>query len=320
MGVLLTGAAGFIGSHVADRLVDGGEDVVGLDSFDDFYPRIRKERNLAGLIGRPGFSLVEGDVRDATLLAGLPGDVDAVVHMAARAGVRPSIQAPRLYHDVNVGGTLNLLERARERGIRTFVFASSSSVYGESDRQPFSEDDPADRPISPYAATKRAGELLCHTWHNLHGLDVVCLRLFTAYGPRQRPDLAVHKFARLMADGRPVPVYGDGTTARDYTYVDDIVSGVVAALGWLRSRPGTYEIANLGRGGTVALADMVRILGEELGVDPVIDRLPEQPGDVSRTWADVSKARRLFGYHPSTDFRTGIRRFVEWFRADREAP
>ncbi|MGD2067590.1 MAG: GDP-mannose 4,6-dehydratase [Gemmatimonadota bacterium] len=312
MSVLVTGAAGFIGSHVVDRLLRRGESVLGLDDFDPFYPRRTKLRNLSRARKSDAFRLVEGDIRDRTLLAGLPDEVDAVVHLAAKAGVRPSIEDPAGYTSVNVQGTVALLEMVREREIRPFLFASSSSVYGNNEKVPFSEDDPVDRPISPYAATKKAGELICHTYHHLYGVDVVCLRFFTAYGPRQRPDLAIHKFARLLAAGEPIPMYGDGTSRRDYTYIDDIVDGVEAALELAR-RGGVYEVINLGESRTVALSEMIEVLASELGVEPRIDALPMQPGDVQRTYADVSKARRLLGYEPSSEFAVGIRRFLEWF-------
>ena len=313
MTVLVTGAAGFIGSHVAERLLAQGERVVGLDAFDDFYdPRI-KEANLADARAHPSFRGVRGDIRDRALLAGLPDDLDAIVHLAARPGVRASIRRPELYASVNVDGTLALLELAREREIRSFVFASSSSVYGERVQAPFAEDDAVDRPISPYAATKRAGELLAHSYHHLHGLGVLVLRFFTAYGPRQRPDLAIHRFAALMAQGLPIPVYGDGSAARDYTYVDDIVDGVALGLAHVRAHPHAYEIVNLGESRSVTLNEVIAVLAAEMGVEPVIERLPVQPGDVSRTWADISKAKRLLGYDPRTDFRDGVRAFLRWF-------
>ena len=313
MAVLVTGAAGFIGSHLNERLLAQGEEVVGLDLFDAFYDPAIKERNLARARDHAGFREVRGDIRDRDLLAGLPDDVDAVVHLAARAGVRPSIREPALYASVNVDGTLALLEWARERRIGTFVFASSSSVYGNQDKVPFSEDDRVGRPISPYAATKVAGEMMAHTWHHLYGLDVVCLRFFTVYGPRQRPDLAIHKFARLLSEGRPIPMFGDGTTQRDYTYIDDILQGVTGALGYARRNEDVYEIVNLGESRTVSLSRMIATIAEEMGVEPEIERLPMQPGDVERTYADVSKARRLLGYEPTTEFREGVRRFLEWF-------
>ena len=317
MTLLLTGAAGFIGSHLAERLLTRGEEVVGLDLFDDFYDPSIKEANLAVARDHVAFREVRGDIRDRDLLGALPDDIDAIVHLAARAGVRPSTAQPELYASVNVDGTVSLLELARRRGIRSFVFASSSSVYGNNGKVPFAEDDPVDHPISLYAATKKAGELLCHSHRHLHGISVMALRFFTVYGPRQRPDLAIHKFARLMAEGCPIPVYGDGSTERDYTYIDDILQGVDAALDHVRAHAGAYEIVNLGESRTVSLAEMIQVLAEETGIEPAIERLPLQPGDVTRTWADVTKARTLLGYEPTTDFREGIRRFVRWFEATR---
>lgn len=316
MKILVTGAAGFIGSHVVDRLLARGHEVVGLDSFDPFYARATKERNLAGARDHAAFRLVEADIRDPRALEALPREVDAVVHLAALAGVRPSIRRPTEYADVNIAGTVALLELARARGWRRFVFGSSSSVYGERDDVPFREDDPVDHPISPYAATKKACELMAHTYHHLHGIDILCLRFFTVYGPRQRPDLAIHKFTRLMAAGEPIPVYGDGSSERDYTYIDDAVDGVEGALSYLEEGPGGYEVLNIGESRTVALSGLVDVLAEEMGVEPIVDRQPVRPGDVSRTFADVTRARRLLGYDPRTEFREGIRRFVEWFRRE----
>ena len=257
--------------------------------------------------------------RDAATLDKLP-DVDTIIHLAARAGIRPSIQEPVLYQDVNVGGTLAILELARKRRIRYFVFGSSSSVYGNNEKVPFSEDDSVDRPISPYAATKKAGELLCHTYHHLHGLGVLCLRFFTAYGPRQRPDLAIHKFARLMTAGKPVPRFGDGTTERDYTYVDDILEGVMAALEYLEAHPDAYEIINLGESRTVSLSEMIDTVSRALGVTPAINELPLQPGDVLRTYADVSKARaapELCPAHRLPGGRAAVRGVVQRGGVDR---
>ena len=317
MSVLLTGAAGFIGSHVAESLLSRGADVCGLDVFDDFYDPAIKTANLARARDHVGFREVRSDIRDRDVLNALPDHIDAVVHLAARAGVRPPIERPDLYASVNVDGTLALLDFAKERGIESFVFASSSSVYGNNEKVPFSEGDPVDHPISPYVATKKAGELLCHSYHHLYGIGVMALRLFTVYGPRQRPDLAIHKFAGLLREGRPIPMYGDGSSARDYTYIDDIVQGVDAALKYVRARPDVYEIVNLGESRTISLRDMIAVLGEEMGVEPEIAPLPVQPGDVLRTWADVSKARRLLGYEPATEFREGVRRFVPWFEESR---
>jgi UDP-glucuronate 4-epimerase len=316
--ILVTGGAGFIGSHVCERLVARGDEAVIVDSFDPFYdPRI-KRRNVAGVLASGKARLIEADICDrAAVDAGLGEEtIDAVIHLAARAGVRPSLERPVDYVRTNVEGTLSLLELARARRIRPFVFGSSSSVYGDSTPAPFRESEPANDPISPYAATKRAGELLCNTYVHLYGMSVACVRLFTVYGPRQRPDLAIHKFARLMARGAEIPFYGDGTTERDYTYVDDIVDGIVAALDWtVASAPETFVTANLGESRTTSLARLVEILASELGVTPIIQRLPAQPGDVQRTFADVSKARELFGYDPATTVEEGIRRFADWFRA-----
>ncbi len=313
MSVLVTGAAGFIGSHLVERLLADGEEVVGLDCFDDFYDPSVKERNLERARRHDAFTEARLELRDPDALRTLPGSVDAVVHLAARAGVRPSIEDPELYTSVNLGGTVALLEWMRTRGIRNLVFASSSSVYGNRAEVPFSERDPVDRPISPYAATKRAGELLCHTWHHLFGMSIVALRFFTVYGPRQRPDLAIHKFARLLRDHEPIPRFGDGSTERDYTYIDDILEGVTGALRYVRAPSPVYEIVNLGESRTVSLREMIGTLSEEMGIEPTIRELPEQPGDVPRTFADVSRARELFGYRPTTEFREGIRRFLDWF-------
>jgi UDP-glucuronate 4-epimerase len=311
MKAVVTGAAGFIGSHLSERLLRNGWTVVGIDSFDTFYdPRI-KRGNLADCLSHPAFRLVEGDIRDrAAMERAIESDTDAIVHLAARAGVRPSILEPGLYADVNINGTVVLLEIARERKIPKFVFASSSSVYGNNRKVPFSEDDNVDFPISPYAATKKAGELICHTYHHLYGLAINCLRFFTVYGPRQRPDLAIHKFARLIEDGKPIPIYGDGTMMRDFTYIDDILNGVAAAI----DRCSGYEIYNLGESQPISVNDLIAELEHALGKQAIREYLPLQPGDVDRTYADVAKAEAYLGYHPSTDIRTGLARFVAWFR------
>jgi UDP-glucuronate 4-epimerase len=313
--VLVTGGAGFIGSHLARRLLGRGDRVTVLDDFNDFYDPARKRKNVEPLLGRDDFHLVEGDIRDALLIDRLfaGGGFDAVVHLAARAGVRPSLREPILYEDVNCIGTLRLLEAARRHGPPVFVFGSSSSVYGMNEKVPFAEDDPVDRPISPYATTKRTGELLCFNYHHLYGLRTSCLRFFTVYGPGQRPEMAIHKFTDLLARREPVPVYGDGESRRDYTYVDDIIDGVVAALDLA---PG-FEIINLGGADTTSLADLVRWIAEELGVRPKIERLPAQPGDVPITYADVKKAGRLLGYSPRVPIREGLKRFVAWYRGER---
>ena len=261
----------------------------------------------------PRYSLNEVDIRDRAALEQVfkANNFDCVVHLAARAGVRPSLSEPQLYTETNINGTLNLLELARSSNIKQFVFGSSSSVYGINAKVPFSEDDPIRQPISPYAATKGAGELLCHTYSHLYGLRCVCLRFFTVYGPRQRPDLAIHKFAKLISQRKPIPVFGDGSTRRDYTYVDDIIDGVMAAIDYDQSN---YEVINLGESRTVELNELISLLEKELDTHAIIDRQPPQPGDVPQTFADISKARALLGYQPKTQIEEGLHRFVEWFR------
>lgn len=313
MRVLVTGAAGFIGSHLVERLLDTGHQVIGVDNFDAFYDPAVKERNLEKARDHVAFTELRGDVRDPAALERLPDGIDTVVHLAARAGVRPSIEDPALYMDVNLGGTMRVLEFMRQRGVPRLLFGSSSSVYGDAERVPFVESRPADRPISPYASTKRSGELMVHAHAHLYGIDAVCLRFFTVYGPRQRPDLAIHKFAELMVRDAAIPMYGDGSSERDYTYVDDIVDGVEGALRYLRDHRGAYEIVNLGGARTVPLRLMIDRLGEALDVTPRIRRMDMQPGDVRRTYADVTKAQRLFDYRPSTSFDDGIERFATWF-------
>ena len=313
--VLVTGGAGFIGSHVTDRLLADGREVVVLDSFDAFYAPEAKRRNLEAASRHPAFRLVSGDIRDeaSVQLAFDAAPIEAVIHLAARAGVRPSIADPALYASVNLDGTVRLLEACRRRGVSRFVFGSSSSVYGNNLKTPFSEADPVDHPISPYAATKRAGELLAHTYHHLFGMDVACLRFFTVFGPRQRPDLAIRKFAELMAADREIPVFGDGTSRRDYTYVDDIVSGVLRAL----DRAAAFQIWNLGGAQPVMLNDVIAGLARRLRRTPRVKRMPLQPGDVDRTWADVSKAAAELDWAPATGFETGMDAFVAWFTTER---
>ncbi len=320
MSILVTGAAGFVGSHVAEALLRAGERVVGLDNLDPFYAVAAKERNLDALRTLPGYRDVRADIRDAAMWDALPADIDAVIHLAARAGVRPSLEQPAVYADVNVTGTARMLDFAGRRKVSGVVFASSSSVYGDSSAVPFSERAPADDPISPYAATKRAGELLCRAAHRATGLPVVVARLFTVYGPRQRPDLAIHKFARLLAEGRPLPRFGDGSSARDYTHVDDVVGGLKAALALAREESSVFETVNIGSDRPIELDEVIRVLGEEMGVEPVVEEHPDQPGDVARTWADLTHARALLGYAPAVEFRAGVRSFVRWFESERRAP
>lgn len=320
MRILLTGAAGFIGSNLADRLLDSGHNVLGLDNFNDFYDPAIKRANLARALKHPRFELVEGDLLDAPLLERTFAvfSPERVVHLAAWAGVRPSIERPGLYQKVNVEGTTNLLERCRLDGVSRFVFASSSSVYGDRLAVPFRETDDVSEPISPYAATKRAGELLCYTWHHLFGLHTHCLRFFTVYGPRQRPEMAIHQFTRRIAQGQPVVLYGDGSTSRDYTYIDDILDGLVASI----ERVEGYRIYNLGESRTVELRRLVELIGEALGEQPRIEHRPTQPGDVTRTFADISRAAAELGYAPKVPIEVGVRRFVDWYRAQTgsEAP
>jgi len=311
---LITGGAGFIGSHLVDRLLStGAEQITVVDDFNDFYDPEIKRANIQHQIADPRYKLAEIDIRDQAALGKVFADTtfDCIVHLAARAGVRPSLSEPQLYSETNINGTLNLLELARHQQINQFVFGSSSSVYGINAKVPFSEEDTIRQPISPYAATKGAGELLCHTYSHLYGIRCVCLRFFTVYGPRQRPDLAIHKFARLISAGKPIPVFGDGTTRRDYTYVDDIIQGVVAAIHYDKSK---YEVFNLGESRTIELRELIGLLEKELDSHAVIDRQPSQPGDVPQTFADIEKARRLLGYNPQTQIEEGIHRFVEWFR------
>jgi UDP-glucuronate 4-epimerase len=320
---VVTGAAGFIGSHVVESLLAAGHQVTGLDNFDDFYPRAVKEMNLAAARATGAFRLVDGDVRDGALLAGLLRPDSVVVHLAARAGVRPSILQPELYASVNLLGTATLLEAARAAGVRRVVFAGSSSVYGDSAPVPFREDWPAVAPISPYAATKRGGELLCAAYAHLQPMRIIVLRFFTVYGPRQRPDLAIRRFTQLIAAGRPVPFFGDGSTERDYTYIDDIVQGVRGAVEWTAAGPegGAFDIVNLGEARTTRLDRLVDLIAAALAAEglpsvPQLDRRPPQPGDVRRTCADVSKARRLLGYAPTVTVEEGIPRFVRWYRKE----
>lgn len=312
--ILITGGAGFIGSHLVDLLLSEGDwRVTVVDDFNDFYDPSTKRENIRAHLQNERYRLVAADIRDRDALepAFAETNFDCIVHLAARAGVRPSLSQPMLYAETNISGTLNLLELARTQGVKQFVFGSSSSVYGINSKVPFSESDPIFNPISPYAATKAAGELLCHTYAHLYDMRIVCLRFFTVYGARQRPDLAIHKFARLMDAGQPIPVFGDGTTRRDYTYIDDIIAGVRAAIDYDGS---TYEIINLGESRTVELRELISLLEDALDLQAEIDWQPSQPGDVPQTFADVTKARALLGYDPQTQIEEGIRRFVEWFR------
>jgi len=316
MAVLVTGGAGFIGSHLCERLAAAGRRLVIVDDFNDYYAPALKRANAAAAQAAGDVTVAEGDIRDARFLEGVfdAEDFRTVVHLAARAGVRPSLVDPHLYFDVNVRGTLNLLELARARGVERFIFASSSSVYGAGRDVPFREDSCADRPVSPYGASKRCGELVVYNYHHLYGLKCVALRFFTVYGPRQRPDMAIHKFTRLISAGRPVPFYGDGTSARDYTYIDDIIDGVVAAID---SGLG-FDIVNLGDSSPVTLVHIVDTISRAVGRPAILERREDQPGDVPITYADISKAAGLLNYRPKVAFQEGIRRFVEWYNKARE--
>jgi len=307
--VLITGAAGFIGSHLCERLLGDGWKVVGVDNFDDFYDPQIKRRNINKCLKDKNFQLIEADIRDRLAIDKAVVDgVEIIVHLAAKAGVRPSIAQPLLYADVNVNGTMVLLEAAKKHKVGKFIFGSSSSVYGNNEKVPFSENDNVDFPISPYAATKKAGELICHTYHHLSGIHITCLRYFTVYGPRQRPDLAIHKFAKLIEQDKPIPVYGDGSMMRDFTYIDDIIDGTVAAI----DKCEGFNIYNLGESQPITVNDLITEIEKALGKKAVREYVPPQPGDVERTYADITKAAKELGYNPSTTIQIGLTKFVTW--------
>jgi len=315
--ILVTGGAGFIGSHLCEHLLSDGTKMICLDNFDNFYDPNIKIRNVEGMGKKfPDlFELVTGDIRNPEHLKGIfqKTKVDFVVHLAARAGVRPSIADPLLYQDVNIRGTIVLLEACKAYGIKNFIFASSSSVYGENQRVPFTEEDLDIQPISPYGATKRAGELLCYSYHYLNGMNIACLRIFTAYGPRQRPEMAIHKFTRLIDQGEKIPIFGDGSSRRDYTYIGDLIEGI---LGVIRHHKG-FEVYNLGESQTTSLIELIKLIEEAFGKKANIEMLEPQPGDVSITYADITKAKRMLKYQPKVKMGEGIRRFVEWYKAQR---
>ncbi len=316
--ILVTGGAGFIGSHLVEQLLaEKIWRVVVVDDFNDFYAPELKRANIKPYLADENFKLYEANICDAETLRKIfaKNNFEVIVHLAARAGVRPSLREPKLYAETNINGTLNLLELAREFNVNQFVFGSSSSVYGNNEKVPFNENDRIFHPISPYAATKAAGELLCHTYSHLYNVRTVCLRFFTVYGARQRPDLAIRKFSQLIMDGAPIQVFGDGTTRRDYTFVDDIIQGVRAAIDYDKSM---FEVFNLGESQTVELNYLIELLEKNLDRKAAIDRQPMQPGDVPQTFANISKARQLLGYNPKTKIEAGIEKFVEWF--SREIP
>ncbi len=309
--IVVTGAAGFIGSTLSHALLARGDEVVGFDNFHPYYDPRLKRANVAELATRKGFHFLEGDLRDAKFVESVFAGrkIDAVVHLAAMAGVRPSISDPMLYSDVNLTGTMLLLEAMRKNGVKRLMFGSSSSVYGGSKDVPFKESQIADRPVSPYAATKRAGEILCHTYHHLHGFSIACLRFFTVYGPKQRPEMAIHQFTSKIEKGEPIPFFGDGTSQRDYTYVDDIVEGILAAL----DRSQGFQIYNLGGSHTIDLRGLVAAIEKRVGRKAILDKKPDQPGDVPITSADVSKAEREIGWRPKVTIEEGLDRFIAWY-------
>lgn len=314
MKILITGSAGFIGSHLAEALVDDHK-IIGLDNFCDFYDPQIKWQNINKLQKSRNFQIIQADIRDQKQLEEVfrLNKIDLVIHLAAMAGVRPSIADPQLYTEVNINGTVNLLEASKKNGVKNFIFASSSSVYGNNKKVPFAESDPVDFPISPYASTKKAGELICHTYHHLEKISMALLRFFTVYGPRQRPDLAIHKFARKILSNETIPVFGDGSTQRDYTYIDDIIDGILRSIDFVNNGC-KYEIFNLGESQTISLSKMIRTIENALEMKAEKKILPLQPGDVKRTYADISKSKKILGYDPQVDFKTGIEKFVHWLK------
>jgi len=315
MNILVTGAAGFIGSHVCEHFIETNHCVTGIDNFDDFYSAELKNLNLAKLHKDNKFQFQKIDIRDSKGLNSIFDSykIDIVIHLAAKAGVRPSMDSIAEYYDVNVNGTVSLLECMRSHGVKKMIFASSSSIYGNNKKVPFSETDTVDNPISPYAATKKSGELLCHVYSHLYEFDITCLRFFTVFGPRQRPDLAIHKFTRLIDIGKPVPFYGDGSTSRDYTYVDDIVNGIKCAVNYLNG----YRIYNIGESKVINLKSLVETIELILGKKAILNYLPMQQGDVDKTYADISKAKEEIGYDTKYDIEIGLREFIEWYNLNK---
>jgi UDP-glucuronate 4-epimerase len=312
--ILVTGCAGFIGSHLCEKLLAEGYNVFGIDNFDPYYDIKVKKRNLFGFLDHPNFQFIEVDLLDNQALENaFPSSVDLIVHLAGKAGVRPSIEDPSGYIKANIVATQNLLDEMKNRGIKKMSFASSSSVYGNTKMIPFSESMDVSNPISPYAATKKACELINYTFHHLYKLDIINMRFFTVFGPRQRPDLAIHKFTKLISNRQPISMFGDGTSARDYTYIDDTLQGIIGAINYLFSHENVFETVNLGNNHPIALHEMIAAIAEATGVEPIINQLPMQPGDVDITCADISKANQLLGYLPCHDFREGVRQFVNWY-------
>ena len=319
--IFVTGAAGFIASNTCEKLLKMGYKIIGIDNFCDFYDVSLKEKNveIVNNLARDinaSYKLIRGDIRDKELIEKIFSEnkIDACIHFAAMAGVRPSIENPSYYVDVNINGLVNILEALRNHSVHKLVFISSSSVYGNNKKVPFSEKDSVDNPISPYAATKKSGELLCYTYHSLFNIDVNCLRYFTVYGPRQRPDLEINKFTRLMLENKAIPMFGDGTTARDYTYVDDIVEGTILSLEYLFDNENVYDIFNLGGSSPISLKELIDLIGEIIGVDPIIERLPMQAGDVNSTYSDYSHAKEVLNYSPKVKIKEGLENFIKWYR------
>ncbi|MBM3703058.1 MAG: NAD-dependent epimerase/dehydratase family protein [Actinobacteria bacterium] len=316
MNIVVTGGAGFIGSHLCEKLIDSGLKIICVDNFDNFYSPAIKENNLSGVIGSSYFKLYRSDICSLDRMEEIfsKNSIDMVIHLAARAGVRPSIEKPFLYEKVNILGTMNLLECCKRYNISKFIFASSSSVYGGNKKIPFSEEDNVDLPISPYAATKKAGELICYTYHNLYKISIFCFRLFTVYGPRQRPEMAIHKFTRQIFNGEDIEIYGDGSSSRDYTYIDDIISGILSGL----EQIGGFEVINLGNSNTVKLIDLIRLIEITTGGKGQLKFVKNQPGDVFITYADIRKARKMLKYLPKTNIKEGLAKFVKWYKEKRK--
>lgn len=315
--VLITGGAGFIGSHLCERMLEEGYRVICLDNLDNYYDPKVKLNNIREIKKDKNFTFIKKDICDSKAVGKIfrSNRLDIVVHLAAKAGVRPSIQNPSDYVEVNIKGTLNLLEACRKYNVKKFVFASSSSVYGSTKRNLFSEDDSVNSPVSPYGATKKSGEVLCYTYHHLYGLNIVCLRFFTVYGPRQRPDLAIHKFIRLAFQKKVIPMFGDGSSKRDYTYIDDVLKGITNTIKFMnKSKKPIFEIINLGRGKPILLKELISLIEKETGLNIQVKRMAWQLGDMARTMADVRKAKKMLSYKPTTNFRLGLNKFVEWYK------
>ena len=313
---LVTGGAGFIGSSLTEKLLNEGNRVIAIDNFCDYYSPLLKEKNIKDFLDNPNYKLYRTDIRNSKDIKEIfdENEIDVIVHLAAMAGVRPSIENPLLYQEVNGMGTQNILEEAKLHNIKSLVMASSSSVYGNCKEIPFRENMIVDFAISPYAATKKSNEVMAHVYHKLNNMNIIMLRFFTVYGPKQRPDLAINKFTRLMLEGKSIPMYGDGTTSRDYTYIDDIVDGIIKSCDYVENNDNVYEIINLGSNNPISLKEMINTIGEVLNVEPNIEVLPMQPGDVDRTYADITKANKLLGYNPSITFKEGIEKFVLWYK------